>query len=135
MSIRTSLLSKQKKLEAKDRFLQELCPVGKDPIKFVISVKSWAGTFYTHHLLLFILNCEKVRTIVTSTCICRTRRIRRCASYLHKATTQLSKQGEFSISIGRASELPCAFAQRFSVLEDGLPWEVRIPVTTFLTAP
>lgn len=44
LSIRTSLLSKQKKLEAKDRFLQELCPVGKDPIKFVISVKSWAGT-------------------------------------------------------------------------------------------
>ncbi|KAI0092241.1 hypothetical protein BDY19DRAFT_885016 [Irpex rosettiformis] len=43
LNIRTAFLSKQKKLEAKDRFLQGLCPVGKDPIKFTINVGSWAG--------------------------------------------------------------------------------------------
>jgi hypothetical protein len=43
LNARSLFLSKRKKLEAKDRFLQALCPVGEDPISFSVAIKSWAG--------------------------------------------------------------------------------------------
>ncbi|KAI0696176.1 hypothetical protein BC835DRAFT_886995 [Cytidiella melzeri] len=43
LNLRTLFWSKGERLEAKDKFLRGLCPVGEDPIKFTITVNSWAG--------------------------------------------------------------------------------------------
>lgn len=47
--LRTLLQSKQRKLEAKDRFLQGLCPVGEHPFKFTVTLSAWAGEL-PHHV-------------------------------------------------------------------------------------
>lgn len=40
---RTLFASKKRKLEAKQEFLNSLCPIGEDPTTFWVGVKNWAG--------------------------------------------------------------------------------------------
>ena len=46
--LKNLVYSRKKRLELKDKWLQGLCPVGEDPIKFTVTVKGWAGKCPLH---------------------------------------------------------------------------------------